>query len=661
MPLSKHPIYLIIAAVVVIIVAGLVGMFLGSLRGEEQVDTERYSFLDRERYQRTTLEILQRLGDKHLITVSKDNDFSKKMLDRFLTMLDPNRAFFLAEDATQFSPYERTLDNLLRKGVNTAPFNIYLRFRKRLEDRLQGIIAQLENPLTTFDFAIEESLEINNPKWHPNTEAADDYWRKRIKLELLNQKLSGQSTAVARQQLAKRYRRQLENAQEITLDEIYELYINSVTAQYDPHTRYSSPKKAKKTNIQRSLSLQGIGAVLQENGDYIEIARLVPGGPAYLQGDLQAADLITAIGQGEDGALVNVIGWRLDDVIDLVRGEKGSTVRLEVIPTHSMDDTTTVISIVRDQVKLADQAAQKAMMNVNVDGNEYKIGIIDIPAFYIDFAAFKREEPDYRSSTRDASRLLNELIEEGIDGLIIDLRDNGGGSVREVTSLADLFIDRGPVVQIASSKSISETRAREQGIVYDGPLIVMVNRLSASASEIFSGLVQDYKRGVVVGSPSYGKGTIQVITPLDNPGQIKITTAMFYRVSGTSTQHRGVIPDILFPDTINEHKVGEQTQDNALPWTEISPANFTSYGVDQALINTLAEKSQQRIASLPKEDLTDAIASLPKEDLDNAIAALPKEDLDNAIAALPKEDLDNAIADIEQENLDDAIARGIEQ
>ena len=347
-----------------------------------------------------------------------------------------------------------------------------------------------------------------------------------------------------------------------------------------------------------SLSLEGIGAVLQTEDEHTKVVRLVTAGPADKQGSLKPADRIVGVAQGESGEMVSVIGWRLDEVVDLIRGPKDSIVRLEVIPSAAADASATTIRIKRDKVKLEDQAAQKAVLTIDNNGQPFKVGIIDIPTFYLDFDAYRKRDPNYRSTSRDVDRLLNELEQENVDGVVIDLRNNGGGSLYEATTVTDLFIDKGPVVQIGTdnrrTSNYSQSNAR-----YRGPLVVLINRLSASASEIFAGAIQDYQRGIIVGSQSFGKGTVQTLTPLKSQGELKITESKFYRVSGDSTQHRGIVPDIIMPELINIEDVGESSYDTALAWSQTAPVKHGQYFAFDTLLKPLKKQHNARIVKDP--------------------------------------------------------------
>jgi carboxyl-terminal processing protease len=549
-----------------------------------------------------TKEILKILDERHFLTLPLDDALSSKLLDNYIDRLDPNKAFFYQADISEFNQYRTILDDQLKNGDDSAGFIIYDRFRQRIEDRLQKVIALLQDDQTIFDFTKDESLNTDtaNNTWLESIDDGDGYWRKRIKSFLLSQKLSGDSPDKSRQQLEKRYINQLARVQKNSDDEVYEIYINSLTELYDPHTNYLAPRTSENFNINMSLSLEGIGAVLQTEDEHTKVVRVVTGGPAQKQGELKASDKITAVAQGDDGELIDVIGWRLDEVVQLIRGPKDSVVRLQISPAADTPQKgTKYIRIKRDKVKLEDQAAQKAVFTVDRDGSPYKVGVINIPAFYLDFEAYRNRDPNFKSTTRDVLKLLIELEKEEVDGVVIDLRNNGGGSLQEATTLTDLFIDKGPVVQIGRGDDDNSTTESRFNAHYRGPLVVMINRLSASASEIFAGAIQDYKRGLIVGSQSFGKGTVQSLTPLKARGDLKITESKFYRVSGDSTQHRGVIPDISFPELLDTETIGESSYDTALVWSKTKAVPYSQYLPIASTVSTLTLRHEMRIDNDP--------------------------------------------------------------
>uniref|UniRef100_UPI003564A373 carboxy terminal-processing peptidase n=1 Tax=Litorivivens sp. TaxID=2020868 RepID=UPI003564A373 len=436
--------------------------------------------------------------------------------------------------------------------------------------------------------------------WPATAKEADDLWRKQIKNRVLSLKLSGKETKDIQELLLKRYQNQLSRVSQSTSEDVFQYYMNSLAALYDPHTDYFSPRLSENFQINMSLKLEGIGAVLQADDEYTKVVRLVPAGPADKNGQLHPADRIIAVGEGRKGEFKDVIGWRLDDVVDLIRGPKGTIVRLQVIPAAAQsEEVRKTITIERNEVKLEEQSAKKKMIKVYQEGRLVKVGVISIPAFYLDFEALRRGDPDFRSSTRDTQRLLNELLADGAEGIVIDLRDNGGGSLAEANALTGLFIESGPTVQIRFANAwVKREGKRRSSDYYDGPLAVLINRMSASASEIFAGAIQDYQRGIVIGNQSFGKGTVQSINPLQH-GQLKLTESKFYRISGESTQHNGVLPDIEFPAIYDKDLVGESTLDNALPWDRIAPVYHNTYFDLQAELPELRERHRKRAAKDP--------------------------------------------------------------
>ncbi|MEH6543842.1 MAG: carboxy terminal-processing peptidase [Porticoccaceae bacterium] len=548
-------------------------------------------------------EIIKVLDKRHYRDVDVDDSFSSLLLESYLEQLDPTKTYFLASDISEFQAWETSLDDELKAGDLDHVFAIYNRFRTRISERLAANITLLESDYS-FDFTIEETLPLDPDarQWPATTEQADDFWRKRVKDSLLRLLLSDKEVEAARELLIKRYKNQQSLISQQSADDSFELYANAVAGIYDPHTSYLSPRTLENFQISMSLSLEGIGAVLQREDELTKVVSVVPGGPADKQGSLAPGDKIISVAQDDDGETVDVIGWRLDDVVELIRGKKGTEVRLGVMSGKTeVSDETQEISIIRDKVKLEGQAAKKQVITLpgsrKNGGEEVRVGVITLPAFYMDFEAYRRGDKDYKSTTRDVFKLLNELREEEVNGVILDLRNNGGGSLYEATALTDLFIDPGPVVQIKhASQRVSRDQVARQSAMYNGPLLVLINRLSASASEIFAGVIQDYGRGLVVGSQSFGKGTVQVLTPLDS-GQLKLTESKFYRVSGESTQHRGVVPDISFPSLYDVEEIGESSQDFALPWDHIHAAPHLRYDAVSPLLADLEQRHQSRVTT----------------------------------------------------------------
>lgn len=512
-------------------------------------------------------EIVSELAATHYSSLNIDNNLSEAYLSNYVEQLDSSKRFFLASDINEFQKWKHKLDDLAKRGDITAGFFIYNRLRDRAVSRLQSSIDLLNDQTYKFNFNLKETilLEADKRDWLLNTKEADDFWRKTMKDSIIRLILSGKDKKEARELLVKRYKALLNQYTQRNSKDVFQQYVNSFTALYDPHSSYFTPRSSENFQINMSLSLEGIGAQLTTEEEYTEVVDVISGGPADIQGILKPKDKIIGVGQG-DKEIVDVIGWRIDDVVDLIRGEKGSTVRLEIL---SGTTSTKVISIIRDTVKLEEKSAQSSILNIKNQGREYKIGVIEIPTFYMDFEAYRKRDPNYKSTSRDVRKLLKDLMDQSVDGVVLDLRNNGGGSLYEATALSDLFIDYGPVVQIrdANKKIHRDQRAKYEAF-YDGPIIVMINRLSASASEIFAGAMQDYGRALIIGSQSYGKGTVQTMTELSS-GLLKYTVSKFYRVSGDSTQHRGIIPDIALPAIFDAEEIGESHLETALPWDQI--------------------------------------------------------------------------------------------
>ena len=522
----------------------------------------------------------------HYRKTALDDALSHTILANFIESLDSNRSYFLAQDLLQFERSRNNFDDYLKSAELKPAFVIFSVLKRRVEERVSFAQSQLSK---AFDFSIDESYRYDRreAEWAVDRAELDDIWRKRVKNDVLNLRLAGKPDDEIIETLRKRYQRLEHRTTQLNADDVFQFFVNAYVSAVEPHTAYFSPRTSENFKIRMSLSLEGIGAVLQTENEYTLVRSVVPGGPAALSGQIAAGDRIVGVGQGASKQIVDVIGWRLDDVVDLIRGPKDTVVRIDVLEKDSgPDGPTNTIMLIRDRIKLEEQAAKKSTHIIDLEDRQLKIGVIELPAFYIDFEARSRGDKNYRSTTRDVSRLLKELAAEGVDGVMIDLRGNGGGSLAESTSLTGLFIEAGPVVQVKdSSGRIQINTDPNPEIVYDGPLAVLVDRQSASASEIFAGAIQDYGRGIVLGEPTFGKGTVQNLFDLnrftagDNAplGQLKLTIAQFFRINGESTQHRGVIPDIVFPTAMDIADHGERALDNALPWAAIQPAEFAHY------------------------------------------------------------------------------------
>ncbi|WP_449431602.1 carboxy terminal-processing peptidase [Pseudomonas putida] len=521
-----------------------------------------------------SLNVVELLKRHHYSKPPLDDARSVIIYDSYIKLLDPARSYFTAADIAEFDKWKTQFDDFLKSGNLEPGFTIYKRYLDRVKSRLDFALAELAKGVDKMDFTAKESLLIDrkDAPWLKNQAELDDLWRKRVKDEVLRQKLAGKEPKQIQETLTKRYKNQLARLDQTRAEDIFQAYINTFAQSYDPHTNYLSPDNAENFDINMSLSLEGIGAVLQSDNDQVKIVRLVPAGPAAKTKQVAPADKIIGVAQGNK-EMVDVVGWRLDEVVKLIRGPKGSVVRLEVIPASNApsDQTSKIVSITREAVKLEEQAAKKSILKLKQDGRDYKLGIIEIPAFYLDFKAYRAGDPEYKSTTRDVKKLLTELQKEKVDGVVIDLRNNGGGSLQEATELTSLFIEKGPTVLVRNSDGRVDVLEDENpGAFYKGPMALLVNRLSASASEIFAGAMQDYHRALIIGGQTFGKGTVQTIQPL-NHGELKLTLAKFYRVSGQSTQHQGVLPDIDYPSIIDTKEIGESALPEAMPWDTIRP------------------------------------------------------------------------------------------
>lgn len=515
-----------------------------------------------------------------------DDDLSSKVLDRYIYALDNNRMYLLASDVESFQPYRYQLDDMVRSEPLDPVFEIFGVYRTRVRERLNFALLQLE---TEPDFSIDETyvFDREDQPWLQTEAELDELWRKRVKNDAMNLRLAEKDWTETQEILHKRYSRFLKRMDQIKSDDVFETFMNAFAHTLDPHSSYLSPRNSEEYRIQMSLSYFGIGASLQIDDDYVMVINIIPGGPAAIDGKLQPKDRITGVAQGEQGDLIDVIGWRLDDVVQLIRGPADTVVRLQIMPAGALPGAPEkIISLTRNQVKLEEQAAKSETIMVPREGRDWSIGVIKVPSFYRDYRALSNGDKDYTSTTKDVRRLIRELEDEGIDGLIIDLRNNGGGHLTEATALSGLFIDNGPVVQLRNSSGrISRLDDPDPvpRVSYNGPLAVLVNRFSASASEIFAAAIQDYARGVIIGQQTFGKGTVQNLYSLDQYvrrpdeaglGQLTLTIGKYYRVTGESTQHRGVWPDIALPSAIDVGLVGESVRETALPWDTIKTTKF---------------------------------------------------------------------------------------
>ncbi len=540
----------------------------------------------------------------HYRSMPLDDALSEKIYKQYLDSVDGDKLFMTATDIAEFDVWRDQLDDAIRNRELDAPFTIFNRYVERVGERTAHVRELLKQG---FDFTVDETYDYSrkDAQWAPDAAALDELWRMRVKNDWLRLKLAGKEDADIASTLDKRYQRFQERIGELDSEDVFQTFLNAYAMAIEPHTSYMAPRQADAFEITMSLSLEGIGAVLQREDEYVVIRSVVAGGPAEKAG-IKVGDRVFAVGQEADGAMTDVIGWRIDDAVKLIRGPKGSTVRLDVVPADAgIDSQPNRIAIVRDRIKLEDQAAKKRVIEVGKGLDARRIGVIELPTFYQDFDARRRGDADYRSATRDVAKLLEELKADKVDGVVIDLRNNGGGSLAEATELTGLFIDQGPVVQVRNAQGRVEVeRDRRPGQSWDGPLAVIVNRVSASASEIFAAAIQDYGRGLVIGEPTYGKGTVQNLIDLDHlsgggeqarHGQLKFTVAQFFRIDGGSTQLRGVEPDIQFPITYDAEDFGESVYDNALPWAQIPAADYERIADFAGIVPQLRANHELRI------------------------------------------------------------------
>ncbi len=553
--------------------------------------------------------ITQMLSLYHYKKTPLNDSTSAIIYNQYLNMLDNNKLYFLKSDIDKFEKYRFQFDDFLKTGDLNAAFEIFNVFKKRVDQRIEHI-----NKLLTqeFDFTKDESIMLDreNEPWANSEEELNELWRLRVKNDALNLKLNGKDWSGIVGVLEKRYHNFHKIILQYESEDVFSLYINSFTQVFDPHSDYFSPSASENFNIAMKLSLEGIGASLRTDGDYTVVASIIAGGPAFKSGLLNEEDKIIGVAQGEEGEMVDIIGWRLDDAIQLIRGKKGTVVRLQLL--KAKDGTSaapTEIKLVREEVKLEDQAAKKEILDIEESGKPFRLGIIKLPSFYTDFEGQRQGKVDYKSTTRDVREIIKDFKKEGVDGVIIDLRNNGGGSLQEAIQLTGLFIKDGPVVQVKSSNNTVEVDTDpDPSIVYDGPMAVLVNRFSASASEIFSAAIQDYERGIIIGSDTYGKGTVQNMLDLNRSipiankklGQLKLTIAKFYRINGSTTQRLGVVPDINLPSPYdNSEEFGEASQKSALPWDQINATKFNKFSDLSSIIPMLEKKHETRA----KEDI----------------------------------------------------------
>jgi len=591
------------------------GLLLGLLVSPVMANTEAVEsdepLLPESRHENIGELVTQFIQKSHYLHVTVNDDLSSRVMDRYIEALDRNRMYLLASDIEFFEKFRHQLDDVVRSQPMDPVFDMFSIYRTRVRERFEFALQQLENEP---DLLIDEEYQFDRSEapWASSTDQLDELWRRRVKNDVLNLALTDKPWEETREVLIKRYTRYVKRMDQIKNDDVFETFMNAFAHTLDPHSSYMSPRNSEEYRIAMSLSYFGIGASLQTEDDYVHIVSIIPGGPASIDGSLNPEDKIIGVAQGDDGSMVDVIGWRLDDVVDLIRGPADTVVRLQIIPSGALPgNSNKEISLTRGQVKLEEQAAKSEIVTVPRDGREWSIGIIEVPSFYRDYRALSDGDKNYTSTTKDVKRLIGELEEQGIDGLIVDLRNNGGGHLTEATALSGLFIDNGPVVQLRNSNGrISRLDDPDPvaRVAYNGPLAVLVNRFSASASEIFAAAIQDYARGVIIGQETFGKGTVQNLYSLDQYlqpeddtgfGQLTLTIGKYYRVTGESTQHRGVNPDINLPSPINAEEIGESVRDSALPWDTIQTTRFRAGEPLDTTINSLTANHSERAKSDP--------------------------------------------------------------
>ena len=536
-----------------------------------------------------------------------DDALSQDIFKRYLDALDGGKMFFTAQDVAKFAKYKTLLDDAIKSGELEPAYAMFALYKQRVDERAAYARALLKQDIFRFDGNDRWQYDREDAPWAASAAELDKVWKQSVRNDWLRLKLAGKQPDEIRKTLDKRYANLAESVDELDGTDAFRSFLNAYTASIDPHTDYFDPRTAERFNQSMSLSLEGIGAQLQKQDDVVVIREVLPGGPAIKSGQLEAGDRIVGVGQGDSGPMEDVVGWRIDDVVEKIKGPKGTKVRLDIIPPEAgMDSKPRRVVLVRDRIRLTEQAAKSKILEVPARGDlpARRIGVIELPGFYQDFAGRRSNKADYVSATRDVARLLAQFRERKVDGVVMDLRNNGGGSLAEAVELTGLFIDQGPVVQVRESGGrVSVEKDRKPGVAWDGPLAVLVNRGSASASEIFAGAIQDYGRGIIVGEPTFGKGTVQNLVDLDRwPanetarfGQVKLTIAQFFLPGGSSTQNKGVVPDITFPVTVDATEFGESTYDNALPWTRIAPVEHVRYGNFTPLLGKLDALHDARV------------------------------------------------------------------
>ena len=585
----------------------VIALARGGANGPDQVVPADYQpVAPLPRHHVTSVAAVREVSKGHINRTPLDDNASRRIFDRYLNNLDRRRVHFLATDVAAFEQYRDGLDDALQEGDLDPAFAIYNIYRRRALERVEYETKLLAGGVDQFDFTLDDFVltDRREAPWPASREALEHLWRLEVKSRALSGKLAGESMETLAKTLAKRTKNRLRAIRQTRSEDVFRIYVNSFTTTYDRHTQYFSPRESEDFNISMSLSLEGIGAVLELEDDYTVVRRLVRGGPADRAGELRPADRIVAVSQSAKEPFVDIVGWRTDDVVQLIRGPKGSPVLLKIIPAGADASATRIVEIVRNVVKLEDQSVAKAKLNVDQNGRRHRIGVINVPTFYLDFAGVQAGDPNAKSTTRDVARLIDELKAEGIDALIVDVRNNGGGSLQEAVDLTGLFMREGPVVQVSQLHRPQHRKVfydTTDGVAaWDGPLAVMVNQLSASASEIFAGAIQDHGRGVVVGDRTFGKGTVQMLLDLHR-GQLKLTRQQFYRVSGEGTEQNGVRPDIAFPLLRFPTRAIDPIQGAiTLPGDRVPAADYVAVNAVTPMLDSLRERHETRAGNNPE-------------------------------------------------------------
>ena len=583
---------------------------LSNTEGEASAIDDNQFLFPEQRHENIGELVAQFIQKSHYNQIAVDDALSSKVLDFYVENLDRNRMYLLASDIEYFERYRYQLDDIVKSKPLDPVYEIFEVYQTRVRERLNFALAQLESEpdLLSDD---EYRFDRTEQPWAANSLELDKIWRQRVINDALSLALEDEPWEKIHDVLSKRYTGFIKRLDQVNNDDVFERFMNMFAHAVDPHSSYLSPRNADEYRIAMSLSYVGIGATLQTEDDFVRIVNIIRGGPADFDGKLKRDDRITAVAQGPEGDFVDVIGWRLDDVVDLIRGPKTSVVRLRIIPANAIPGSPKeVIELTRGAVKLEEQAAKSDVIKIPREGREWSIGVIEVPGFYRDYSALNRGDTNFTSVTKDVKRLIGELEEKGIDGLVIDMRGNGGGHLTEATALSGLFIDNGPIVQLRNSEDIERSPPQRLDdpdpvarVAYNGPLAVLVDRFSASASEIFAGAIQDYSRGVIIGQQTFGKGTVQNLYSLDQYfrsedekgfGQLTLTIGKYYRVTGASTQHRGVHPDIALPSTIDTEIVGESARENALPWDTVKTTRFSAGSPLDSTIESLIANHDER-------------------------------------------------------------------